>query len=95
MGALTLHIRRLIMAATNKTLDPLLQSHLDAFRTAVPSQDHAVHDSFETIFFSNDRDRADCESAWKNFVKYICSIPDNNKYTRMGDSSLLTDTYPP
>ena len=75
-------------------LDTLLQSHLDAFRNAVPSQDcHTVHDSFEAIFNSNDRDRADCESAWKDLVKYICSIPD--KYTRMGDSSLLTDTYPP
>ncbi|CAG8546693.1 345_t:CDS:10 [Paraglomus brasilianum] len=63
------------MAAANKTLDALLQSHLDVFRSAVPSQDyHTVHDSFEATFFSNDRDRADCESAWKDLEKVLSSI---------------------
>ncbi|CAG8543642.1 6417_t:CDS:10 [Paraglomus occultum] len=72
------------MTAAKNTLDTLLQSHLDAFRTAVPTQDcHTVHNSFEAIFSSNDSDRADCESAWKDLVRYICSIPD--KYARMGD----------
>jgi hypothetical protein len=94
------------MAEAKNTLEALLKSHLGEFQSIISSPDrYSVHNFFETIFFDNDNDPAECESTWRDFVKTLCAIPDKFANTRradvtwrfkeqLDDNELLTDAYP-